>query len=143
MKINESKIKKIINEEMMMLDDESHMDHVDNEGGMAKSQLYRMAKYAIMLHDALEDETQLEAWVQSKITIASEYLGKVKHYLEYEMNLDFEDPELDIEDSEEYDYEPDYDHDISAKGQEAEPMMAVDREDVYEIDEEDANLMES
>ena len=45
---------------------------------MAKRQLYDMAKYALMLHDALEDETQLESWVQSKLTIASEYLSKVK-----------------------------------------------------------------
>ena len=93
MKINENKIKQIINEEMMMLDDKHHMDHVDEEGGMAKSQLYNLAKYAIMLHDALEDETQLEAWVQSKITIATEYMSKVKHYLEYEMGLKMEEPE--------------------------------------------------
>ena len=73
MKINENKLKQIINEEMMMLDDKSHMDHIDEEGGMAKSQLYKVAKYAMMLHDALDDEDQLEAWVQSKITIASEY----------------------------------------------------------------------
>lgn len=143
MKINESKIKKIINEEMMMLDDKSHMDHIDEEGGMAKSQLYKMAKYAMMLHDALDDETQLEAWVQSKITIASEYLGKVKHYLEYELNLDLEDPELDMEDSEEHEHGPGCGHDIEAKGQDAEPMMVMHGEEAYEIDDEDAYLMET
>ena len=47
----------------------------------------------MMLHDALEDDTQLEVWVQSKITIAAEYMSKVKHYLEYEMNMDMIDPE--------------------------------------------------
>ena len=136
MKINESKIKKIINEEMMMLDDKNHMDHVDEEGGMAKSQLYKMAKYAMMLHDALEDETQLEAWVQSKITIASEYLGKVKHYLEYEMDLDLQDPELDIEDSEEHEHEPGCGHDVG-------PDVVMHGEEAYEIDDEDAYLMET
>ena len=140
MKINESKIKKIINEEMMMLDDKHHMDHIDEEGGMARSQLYNMAKYAMMLHDALEDATQLEAWVQSKITIATEYMSKVKHYLEYEMGLQMEDPDMDME-------YPDEDsscgEEIYPQGQPAEPMMVVDGEDVYEIDEEDANLMES
>ena len=143
MKINESKLKQIINEEMMALDDKHHMDHVDEEGGMAKSQLYKMAKYAIMLHDALEDDTQLEAWVQSKITIASEYLGKVKHYLEYEMGLDLEDPELEMEDSEEYEHESGCGHDVEAKGQDAEPMMVMHGEEAYEIDDEDANLMET
>jgi len=112
MKINESKLKQIINEEMMMLDDKYHNHEVDEEGGMAKSQLYKIAKYAIMLHDALEDEDQLEAWVQSKITIASEYIGKVKHYLEYEMGLQLEDPELmmdedSADESEYYEFEDD------------------------------------
>ena len=133
MKINESKVKQIINEEMMMLDDKHHMENVDEEGGMAKSQLYKMAKYAMMLHDSLEDDTQLEAWVQSKITIASEYIGKVKHYLEYEMGLDMMDPEEDYDsESEIQDMLPD-----------AEPMMVVDGDEVFVVDEEDANLMES
>ena len=142
MKINESKVKQIINEEMMMLDDKHHMDHVDEEGGMAKSQLYNLAKYAIMLHDALEDETQLESWVQSKITIATEYMGKVKHYLEYEMGLQMEDPDMDI------DY-PDEDsscgEEIEPQGQPAEPMMSMDDEGniSYEITEELTDLMEN
>ena len=140
MKINESKIKKIINEEMMMLDDKHHMDHIDEEGGMARSQLYNMAKYAMMLHDALEDDTQLEAWVQSKITIATEYMSKVKHYLEYEMGLEMQDPDMDIEYPEE---DSPCGEEMYPQGQPAEPMMVVDGEDVYEIDEEDANLMES
>jgi|TARA_R100000030_G_scaffold84135_2_gene67217 hypothetical protein len=133
MKINESRVKQIINEEMMMIDDKLHDDHTDEEGNMAKSQLYKMAKYAIMLHDALEDDTQLEAWVQSKITIASEYMSKVKHYLEYEMGLKMEDPELDMG----TEMEPE------EFTQDVEPTMTVDGEDVFIVDEEDANLMES
>lgn len=140
MKINESKVKQIINEEMMMLDDKHHMDHVDEEGGMAKSQLYNLAKYAIMLHDALEDETQLEAWVQSKITIATEYMGKVKHYLEYEMGLQMQEPDMDIDYPEE---DSPCGAEIEPQGQPAEPMMAMDGEEAYEIDDEDAYLMEN
>tara|TARA_R100000458_G_C8148217_1_gene156851 strand:+ start:43 stop:465 length:423 start_codon:yes stop_codon:yes gene_type:complete len=140
MKINESKVKQIINEEMMMLDDKQHIDHVDEEGGMAKSQLFKMAKYAIMLHDALEDDTQLEAWVQSKITIAAEYMGKVKHYLEYEMGLNLEEPELEMEYPEE---DSPCGEKIEPQGQPAEPTMVVDGEEVYEVDDDDASLMES
>ena len=133
MKINESKVKQIINEEMMMLDDKHHMDHVDEEGGMAKSQLYKMAKYAMMLHDALENETQLEAWVQSKITIASEYMSKVKHYLEYEMGIDMHDPEEDYDsESEIYDILPD-----------SEPMMVVDSGDMFETKNNNSKLKET
>ena len=141
MKLNENKLKQIINEEMMMLDDKHHMDYVDEEGGMAKSQLYNLAKYAIMLHDALEDDTQLESWVQSKITIASEYMSKVKHYLEYEMGLEMHEPDLDMEYPDE-DYE--CGEEIEPQGQPSEPMISMDgRKNVsYKITEELTDLME-
>ena len=38
---------------------DKYFDHPDDEGGMAKRQLYKIAKYATMLHDSLEDEDQL------------------------------------------------------------------------------------
>ncbi len=140
MKLNENKLKQIINEEMMMLDDKEHMKYVDEEGNMAKSQLFKMAKYAIMLHDALEDDTQLEAWVQSKITIAAEYMGKVKHYLEYEMGLELHEPELHAEYPEE---DSPCGQEIEPQGQPAEPMMTVGDTEVYEIDDEDASFMDT
>ena len=33
----------------------------------------------------LQDETQLEAWVQAKLTKAADYIKTVKHYVEYGM----------------------------------------------------------
>ena len=57
---------------------------------MAKNQLFKLEKYAKILHDALDDDTELESWVQSKITLAADYIGKVKHYLEYELKMDLE-----------------------------------------------------
>ena len=136
MKLNENKLKQMINEEMMMLDDKNHMEHIDEEGGMAKKQLYNIAKYAMMLHDALEDETQMEAWVQSKITIAREYMGKVKHYLEYEMGLNLDDPE-DCDDSEYSEEE------IQDMLPDAEPMMVVKDGEVYEFDDDDIDMMDT
>jgi hypothetical protein len=59
-------------------------DGMDYEGGMAKSQMLKMKKYAMALCDMVEDETQLEAWVQSKITKASDYMSSVYHYLDYQ-----------------------------------------------------------
>ena len=59
-------------------------DYVDDEGRMAKSQLYKMAKYAVKLHRMLDDMEQLPAWLQSKITKASAYTSMVYHYLDYE-----------------------------------------------------------
>lgn len=111
MRINESRLKQIIAEEMAALEDKQQLDHIDEEGGMAKSQLYNLAKYAIMLHDALEDEQQLEGWVQSKITLATDYISKVKHYLEYELGLDMKEPDLEMNSEEsEYDVEDEDDY---------------------------------
>lgn len=54
-----------------------------DDGNMAKSQLYRAAEYATELEQMIEDGEELDAWVQAKITKASDYLSSVKHYLEY------------------------------------------------------------
>ena len=59
-------------------------DGMDYEGGMAKSQMLKMKKYAMALCDMVDDETQLEAWVQAKITKASDYMSAVYHYLDYQ-----------------------------------------------------------
>jgi hypothetical protein len=60
---------------------------VDREGAMAKADLSKLAKYATKLYNKLEDETQMEAWVQAKITKAADYIASVYHYLEYEMDF--------------------------------------------------------
>ena len=56
----------------------------DHEGRMAKSQLFKMSKYSNELLQMLEDHDQLPSWVQAKVTKAADYLGAVKHYMEYE-----------------------------------------------------------
>ena len=120
MKINESRIKEIIAEEMAAIEDKQYFDYTDKEGGMAKRQLEHLAQYAHELASMMEDDTQLESWVQSKITLASDYISKVKHYLEDELGM----------------AQP-------ACGQTAEPLMVVDGDEVYDIEDEDAYLMES
>jgi len=62
---------------------EGVLDDTDEDGWMAKSQLYKTAKYAIGLHGMIQDTDNLEPWIQAKITRASEDLSAVKHYLEY------------------------------------------------------------
>lgn len=59
-------------------------EEVDYEGEMAKSELYRLVKNSQELMQMLDDDTQLEAWVQSKITKATDYLNSVEQYLEYQ-----------------------------------------------------------
>lgn len=62
---------------------EGVLDDTDDDGWMAKSELYKLAKYAIALHGMIQDSDNLEPWVQSKITKASDYISSVKHYMEY------------------------------------------------------------
>jgi hypothetical protein len=64
---------------------QDQVNYIDDEGRMAKQQLFKIKKYAQELCDILEDNTQLEGWVQAKITKAEEAIGAVKHYMEYEM----------------------------------------------------------
>lgn len=59
-------------------------DNMDYEGSMAKSQMLKMKNYAKALCDMIDDETQLEAWVQAKLTKASDYMSAVYHYLDYQ-----------------------------------------------------------
>ena len=69
---------------MELTNDIGKDDYVDDEGRMAKSQMYKTGKYAMKLHDMLDDMEQLPAWVQAKLTKASDYLSAVYHYLDYE-----------------------------------------------------------
>lgn len=59
----------------------------DREGAMAKADLYKLATYSFKLFKKIQDEDQMEAWVQAKITKAADYIASVYHYLEYEMEF--------------------------------------------------------
>ena len=62
----------------------------DHEVQMARADLYKIAKYAIKLHDMLKNVSEAEGlmgWQQSKITKAADYMGSVYHNLDYEMNV--------------------------------------------------------
>ena len=63
---------------------EGVLDDMDDDGFMAKRQLYDLAKYSVELHRMIQDTDNLEPWVQAKITKAADYISTVKHYLEYQ-----------------------------------------------------------
>lgn len=56
----------------------------DYEGDMAKNQLRTIIRNAQMLHDMLDDQTNLPEWVQSKIILAKEYTQSAAQYLSSE-----------------------------------------------------------
>ncbi len=59
----------------------------DREGAMAKADLHKLANYALKLYKTLDDEDNLESWVQAKITKAADYIASVYHYMAYEMKF--------------------------------------------------------
>jgi ribosomal protein S20 len=59
-------------------------EEVDYEGEMAKSELRNIIQNAEELFNMLDEDTQLEAWVQSKLTKANEFLDSVNQYLKYQ-----------------------------------------------------------
>lgn len=56
------------------------------EGEMAMSQLKGIIQHAKQLHDMLEPDTDLPEWVQSKITLAYDYMQTAADYMSTEMS---------------------------------------------------------
>lgn len=61
------------------------------EGEMAMSQLKGIMMHAKQLHDKLEPSTDLPEWVQSKITLAYDYMQTAADYMSTEMNEEVEE----------------------------------------------------
>jgi len=67
----------------------------DHEVQMARAELYKIAKYAIKLHDMLKGVSEaegLEGWVQSKITKSADMIGSVYHHMDYDQSPMGEEP---------------------------------------------------
>ena len=63
----------------------------DHEVQMARAELYKIAKYAIKLHDMLKGVREaegIEGWQQSKITKAADYISSVYHALDYDLKFE-------------------------------------------------------
>ena len=69
------------------LADLAYRVEADHEVQMARAEIYKVAKYAIKLHEMLKgvsEQEGLEGWVQSKITKAADYMASVYHHMDYE-----------------------------------------------------------
>ena len=89
-KITKSQLKQIIKEELASALEEGNWAGTENfplqksskgEGSMAQGQLQRIAELANMLADEFDDSTNLEEWVEAKITKAQDYLSSVMNYM--------------------------------------------------------------
>ena len=72
------------------LADMANKVELDHEVQMSRSDLYKIAKYSIKLHEMLKnvsEEKGLEGWVQAKITKAADYMSSVFHNMDYEQKF--------------------------------------------------------
>jgi len=69
-------IKKIIQE-----------DHINKEGKMARFDSVELANDATDVANMISDDMNLPEWVEAKITLAADYMNKVKDYLTHHMDL--------------------------------------------------------
>jgi len=82
---------KQIKEGLADLADRAERDH---EVQMARSDLYKLAKYSIKLHEMLKNVSEaegIEGWQQAKITKAADYISSVYHAMDYDMTMDGSD----------------------------------------------------
>ena len=63
---------------------EGVLDGDDEDGFMARSQLYFLARDAIAMHGMIGDRDNLEPWVQSKIAQCSQAIDAARRYTEYQ-----------------------------------------------------------
>ena len=76
---------------------EGVLDSDDEDGFMARSQLYFMARDAIKLHGVIQDQDNLEPWVQNKIASSSKDMDAVRRYTEYNaMKAQVEPEEMEL-----------------------------------------------
>lgn len=68
--------------------DKTDKGEYDYEGDMAKSQLRSIIANSKRIHDMLDDNTNLPEWVQSKITLAEDYIVTASNYLQSEISED-------------------------------------------------------
>ena len=61
-------------------------NHNNEEGSMSRSQLMHMKNYAEELLQMISDHDDLPEWIEYKITLANDYIAKVKHHLEGEIS---------------------------------------------------------
>jgi hypothetical protein len=110
------------------------LHHDDHEGSMARAELYRAAKYAMKLFEMIDENQELEGWVQSKITKSADYLDSVYHFMEYQVKFgggdnaeDLEDITMDAKEKISNDVD-----DMEVTGDDEEMEMKIDENATYE-----------
>lgn len=62
---------------------DSHAHHYEYQASMARSELYRNAKYAMSMMKQVDPHGEVPPWIAGALTKAANYLDKIYHYLDY------------------------------------------------------------
>lgn len=62
---------------------EAALDHDNYQASMARSELYRNAKYAMDMLKVVKPNDEIQPWIAANLTKAAGYLDKIYHYLDY------------------------------------------------------------
>ena len=79
-------MKKQMKEDIDRLFEAKEKTEYDYEGDMARGQLQSIVNNAQKVHDMLKDNDNLPEWVQSKITLAEDYISTVSNYMMSEID---------------------------------------------------------
>lgn len=102
----------IVVAEKKLKEDYDELDSIDGcncgegEGEMFKAQLLSIMANAQKLYHMIDEDDQFEDWLQSKVTIAEDYLRAIYSYLTYSNGGDLEDENWD---GDEWDGEEEWD----------------------------------
>jgi hypothetical protein len=77
---------KLIAETYRKMQLNEHIPLDDQEGGMVQSQMKSIIEKANDILGMMQQDTQLESWVQSKLTKAEDYISAVRDYLKNNPN---------------------------------------------------------
>ena len=86
----ENTIRSVVLPTPMIVEDH---DDTDLEGQMALSQLMSISRRAQRIAEMIQPDTQLDAWVQSKLTMAEDYVTTVYDYLRNTPSNPMKEPE--------------------------------------------------
>jgi hypothetical protein len=94
--MKEDRLRKMIQDALMTKQSlkEDDWEQKDDESNMALSQLSSIIELSNNLKSLISDEDQLDAWVQSKLTKAQDYLNSVYGYLKGEEKQENSSPQM-------------------------------------------------
>jgi|LakMenEpi03Aug12_release.lakeMendotaPanAssembly.Ray.scaffolds.fasta_scaffold06550_7 hypothetical protein len=84
-------IKKVISKLSKPVQESKDPKEYDYEGEMAKNDLHIITMHAERIAELLDDNTNMPEWVQSKLTLAKDYMQTISDYLCAEMREDMDE----------------------------------------------------